>query len=115
MRGSEGVVLLVAGHGADGARAVDASMVHTLGQIGEALLATGARWQVRRLRAQSGDRLNADRTTLKREIDDLINDPVRVAILVVLGSIVDLPDGPALVTGADHRTYPDDATLPLAW
>ncbi len=108
-------MLLVAGHGADGTRAFDASMVHTLGQIGEALLATGARWQVRRLRAGSGERLGADRTTIKREIDDLVNDDVRVAILVVLGAIVDLPGGPALVTGPDHRTYPEDATLPLAW
>ena len=106
--------MLVAGHTV-GAAALDASMVHTLGQIGEALLATGAKWQIRRLASGTGERYAADRATLKRQIDELAQEPVRVAALVVLGAIVELAAGPALVTGEDALAYPDDAALPLAW
>ena len=45
-RRPDGAALLVAGHGALGGTALDASAVHTLGQIGEALLATGVTWQI---------------------------------------------------------------------
>ena len=115
MRRPDGVALLVAGHEASGASALDASMVHTLGQIGEALLATGAAWQIRRLSSGAGERFAADRATLKRQIDELASQPVRVAVLVVLGKIAALPGGPALITGEGALAYPEDAALPLAW
>ena len=91
---------------------VDRSAIHTLNQIGEALLATGTSWHVRRLSAAAGERFGADRGTLKLHIDDLVGEAVRVAVLVVVGTI---GDGPALVTSAQLRAYPEDATLPLAW
>ena len=68
VRQVEGAALLVAGHGAPGVGAFDASAVHTLGQIGEALLATGSPWHVRRLTASTGDRYAADRKTIKRSL-----------------------------------------------
>ena len=113
-RRPEGTALLVAGHGAVKGT-LDISGLHTLGQIGEALLATGAAWQIRRLTATTGDRNVADRATLKRHLDELVAEPARIALLVVLGTIIELGDGPALVTGSQARQYPEDATLPLAW
>jgi serine/threonine protein kinase/formylglycine-generating enzyme required for sulfatase activity len=110
----EGAALLVAGHGAIGGTALDASAVHSLGQIGEALLATGAGWQLRRLSAAAGERLRADRGSIKHYLDELVAEPVRVAVLVVLGVVADA-GGPALVTSSQLREYPEDATLPLAW
>src|SRR5690242_14196008 len=110
----EGTALLVAGHGAIGGTSLDASAVHTLGQVGEALLATGAGWQLRRLSAASGERLRADRGSIKHYLDELVAEPVRVAVLVMLGVIADA-DGPALVTSSQLREYPEDATLPLSW
>ncbi|HWU90387.1 MAG TPA: serine/threonine-protein kinase, partial [Kofleriaceae bacterium] len=110
----DGVALLVAGHGVPSGP-VDASAVHTLAQIGEALLATGAAWQIRRLTAATGERYAADRATLKRQLDDLAAEPVHAAIVVLLGTIADVGGAPALVTGAQAREYPEDATLPLAW
>src|SRR5688500_12474264 len=62
-RRPEGTALLVAGHGALGVS--DASALHTLGQIGEALLATGAAWQIRRLASTAGARYAPDRGALK--------------------------------------------------
>ncbi|MEO8698885.1 MAG: SUMF1/EgtB/PvdO family nonheme iron enzyme [Kofleriaceae bacterium] len=115
VRRPEGAALLVAGHGAPGVGAFDASAVHTLGQIGEALLATGTAWQIRRLTATAGDRYTADRPTLKRSLVELVNDPVRVAMVVLLGEIVEVSGELALVTGNEAREYPEDATLPLSW
>jgi len=86
----EGAALLVAGHGAISASSFDASVVHTLGQIGESLLATGAGWQIRRLSSVAGERFNADRVTLKQHIDELTQEPVRIAMLVLLGVITDI-------------------------
>lgn len=113
-RAVEGAALLVAGHGAIGGTALDASAVHTLGQIGEALLASGAGWQLRRLSAAAGERLRADRGSIKHHVDELVTAKVEVAVLVVLGIIADA-GGPALVTSSQLREYPEDATLPLAW
>ncbi len=110
----EGTALLVAGHGAiDGN--FDASAIHTLGKIGETLLATGAVWQIRRLSAVAGERYPADRPTLKQHLDELVTQPVRAAMIVVVGVIDELATGSALITGRNHRDYPDDATLSLAW
>src|SRR5262245_21254256 len=108
-RRPDGAALLVAGHGASGGAA------HTLGQIGEALLATGEAWKIRRLSAATGERYGADRASLKRSLDELLAEPVRALVLVLVGSIVEVGGELALVTGADVKTYPEDATLPLAW
>ncbi len=115
VRQVEGAALLVAGHGAPGVGAFDASAVHTLGQIGEALLATGSPWHVRRLTASTGDRYAADRKTIKRSLIALVDDPVRVAVVVLLGEIIAVSGELALVTGSEAYEYPEDATLPLSW
>lgn len=115
VRRPEGAALLVAGYGAPGVGAFDASAVHTLGQIGEALLATGTPWQIRRLTATAGDRNLADRRTIKKSLMELATDPVRVAILVVLGRILELDGELVLATGDEAHEYPEDATLPLAF
>ena len=104
---------MVAGHGALGA--LDASALHTLGQIGEALLATGTAWQIRRLASTAGARYAPDRGALKQHLDELSGEPARAAVLVVLGTIVNVGGEPALVTGDRAREYPEDATLPLRW
>ncbi|HSK01748.1 MAG TPA: serine/threonine-protein kinase, partial [Kofleriaceae bacterium] len=114
-RRPEGAALLVAGFGVPAPPAPEASAVHTLAQIGEALLATGAAWQIRRLTAAAGERYAADRATLKQHLDELAVEPVRAAVVVLLGTIVEAGGAPALVTGAQAREYPEDATLPLAW
>ncbi|HEU0035669.1 MAG TPA: SUMF1/EgtB/PvdO family nonheme iron enzyme [Kofleriaceae bacterium] len=115
MGGREGAALLVAGHGASHVGSFESSAVHVLGQIGEALLATGAQWHIRRLTANTGDRYAADRATIKRSLNELVNDEVRVAVVVLVGSIIDVGGELALVTGSEARDYPEDATLPLAW
>ena len=112
-RRPEGTALLVAGHGAFGA--LDRSALHTLGQIGEALLATGTAWQIRRLASAAGERLAPDRGALKQHLDQLSSEAARAAVLVVVGSIITVGGEPALVTGGQVRDYPEDATLPLRW
>jgi eukaryotic-like serine/threonine-protein kinase len=112
-RRPEGTALLIAGHGAFGAH--DAAALRTLGQVGEALLATGAGWQIRRLAEAAGARYAPDRGAVKQHLDELIGDPARAALLVVLGAILDVDGEPALVTGERPREYPEDATLPLRW
>jgi formylglycine-generating enzyme required for sulfatase activity len=112
-RRPEGTALLVAGHGAFGA--LDHSALHTLGQIGEALLATGAGWQIRRLASAAGERQAPDRGALKQHLDELTGETARAAVLVLLGSITTVGGEPALVTGGQARDYPEDATLPLRW
>ena len=112
-RRPEGTALLVAGHGAF--TALDASALHTLGQIGEALLATGAGWQIRRLASTAGARYAPDRGALKQHLDELSAEPARAAVFVALGTIATVGGEPALVTGGLLRDYPEDATLPLAW
>jgi hypothetical protein len=112
-RHPEGTALLVAGYGALGA--LDASALQTLGQIGEALLATGAAWQIRRLAATAGARYAPDRGALKQHFDELSAEPARAIVVVLLGTIIEVGGEPALVTGGQAREYPEDATLPLAW
>src|SRR3954469_3210329 len=87
-RRPEGTALLVAGYGALGA--LEASALHTLGQIGEALLATGAAWQIRRLAATAGALYAPDRGTLKQHFDELSAEPARTAVVVLLGTIMDV-------------------------
>src|SRR6185503_7796908 len=96
-RRPEGTALLIAAHGAFGA--LDAPALTTLGRIGEALLATGAAWQIRRLAATPGAQIAPDRGTLKQHLDELGAEPARAA----------------LVVGGRAREYPEDATLPLRW
>ncbi len=115
LRHPDGAALLVAGPGAAGMPAPDASAVRTLAQIGEALLATGAAWQIRRLTAAPGERYAADHATVKQQIEELAAEPVRSAVVVLLGAIVEAGGAPALVTGAGAREHPEGATLPLAW
>ena len=94
----EGAALLVAGHGAIGGTQLDVSAVHTLGQIGEALLVDGrvaASAASLRPRAIA---IAADRGTLKRHLDELAAEPVRVVVLVC-SARSSRPAGPALVTG----------------
>ncbi len=110
----EGAGLLVAGHGFRGGHGVG-SVVHTLGRIGEALLATTSMWRVRRLSGVAGERHAPSRASLKRHIDELVAEPTRAAILVMTGVVTTVAGEPALVTGPLHRAYPDDATLPLSW
>ncbi|HYU16335.1 MAG TPA: serine/threonine-protein kinase, partial [Candidatus Acidoferrum sp.] len=110
----EGVALLVAGASSLEAPPLASATVQTLGQIGEALLATGASWRIRRLSPGAGERYAPDRANLKIFIDELAQ-PADVAVLVVVAEIVTTPDGPAIITGGRHRDYPSDATLPLSW
>ncbi|HZJ64084.1 MAG TPA: serine/threonine-protein kinase [Kofleriaceae bacterium] len=112
-RRPEGTALLIAAHGAFGA--LDASALTTLGRIGEALLATGAAWQIRRIAATPGAQLAPDRGTLKQHLDELIAEPARAAVLVLVGTIITAGGEPVLITGGRAREYPEDATLPLRW
>jgi serine/threonine protein kinase/formylglycine-generating enzyme required for sulfatase activity len=112
-RRPEGTALLIAAHGAFSA--LDASALTTLGRIGEALLATGAAWQIRRLAATPGAQLAPDRGTLKQHLDELSAEPARAALVVLVGTIITAGGEPVLVTGGRAREYPEDATLPLRW
>jgi eukaryotic-like serine/threonine-protein kinase len=109
----DGAALLVAAHDAFGD--LEASALHTLGRIGEALLSTGAAWQIRRLAATAGVPYAPDRGALKLHLDELAAEPTRAAMIVLVGTIVIVGGEPALVTGGSAREYPEDATLPLGW
>jgi formylglycine-generating enzyme required for sulfatase activity len=109
----EGIALLVAGAPSPGA-ARDPATAQALGLIGEALLATGSPWRIRRLSAGDGERYAPDRANLKRFIDELAQ-PADVAILVASAQITTAFGEPAIVTGDHHRDYPSEATLPLSW
>ncbi|HWU86749.1 MAG TPA: SUMF1/EgtB/PvdO family nonheme iron enzyme [Kofleriaceae bacterium] len=108
----DGAGLLIAGHGT-----LDATddPVHVLGHIGESLLATTNTWRVRRVSAMSGERDAPDRAGLKRAITELVDEPVQVILLAIIGVVVEHEDEPALISGATHRENPADATLPLRW
>ena len=110
----EGVALLVAGAGSPDAARDASAAAQALGQIGEALLATGAPWRIRRLSAGAGERYAPDRANLKRFIDELAQ-PADVAVLVVAAQITTAFGEPAIVTGDRHLDYPGEATLPLSW
>src|SRR3954467_13761057 len=84
-RRPEGTALLVAGYGALGA--LDASALHTLGQIGEALLATGAAWQIRRLATTAGSRYAPDPGGVKQHPAELCGEPARAAAAGARGGI----------------------------
>jgi eukaryotic-like serine/threonine-protein kinase len=109
----QGMALLIAGASSPGA-ARGPSAVQALGRIGEALLATGAPWRIRRLSAGAGERYAPDRANLKRFIDELVQ-PADVVILVVSAEVTTAFGEPAIVTGDQHRDYPSEATLPLSW
>ncbi|HEY4244599.1 MAG TPA: SUMF1/EgtB/PvdO family nonheme iron enzyme [Kofleriaceae bacterium] len=110
-----GAALLVAGHGVIDEVVGGDSTLHTLGQIGEALLATGRDWQLRRLAAAAGERETPSRASLKRYIVELCEQPVPVAILAIAGLLVEAEGETSLVTGAQYADFPQDATLPLDW
>jgi eukaryotic-like serine/threonine-protein kinase len=104
----EGAALLVAGHG------VDDRPVHTLGSIGEALLATPARWRIKRMSPGAGERFGPNRAALKRMLDGLAGATTGVALFACAGAITG-GDVPALVTGPNPAAYPDEDSLPLRW
>ncbi len=108
------MALLVAGAGSPAAAPDGPGAAQALGQIGEALLATGAPWRIRRLSAGAGERYAPDRANLKRFIDELAQ-PADVAVLVVAAEITTAFGEPAIVTGNHHLEYPGEATLPLSW
>ena len=110
----EGVALLVAGAGSPDAARDGSAAAQALGQIGEALLATGAPWRIRRLSAGAGERYAPDRANLKRFIDELAQ-PADIAVLVVAAQITTAFGEPAIITGDLHLDYPGEATLPLSW
>ncbi len=111
----QGAALLVAGYGTVGAPGLPASVLQTLGQIGETLLATAASWRIRRLSPTAGERYTPDRAGLKRHLSEITEQPVDVAMLAAAGVMTSALGEPALVTGIEHREYPEDATLPLPW
>jgi formylglycine-generating enzyme required for sulfatase activity len=104
----EGAALLVAGHG------VDDRPVHTLGSIGEALLATPARWRIKRMSPGAGERFGPNRAALKRMLDGLAGATTGVALFACAGAIAGGAE-PALVTGPNPAAYPEEDTLPLRW
>lgn len=115
-RRPEGSALLIAGFGAPGITHIDGQEVHVLGQIGEALLATGARWHVRRLTAALGERTLSDRRTIKRTLNELSADQeVRIAVMVLLARFIRVAGELTLVTGPDADEFPEDTTLPLSY
>src|SRR5689334_22454179 len=105
----EGAALLVAGHG------VDDRPVPTLGSIGEALLASPARWRLKRMAPGAGERDAPNRAALKRLLDGFAGAGAGVALFACAGTIVDGAGGPALVTGPDPARYPDEDSLALRW
>lgn len=111
-RARQCAAVLVAGHGT---LETSDALLHTLGQIGEALLATSSRWQVRRLSPVDGEWNAPDRAGLKRQIADLADQSVNVILLVIVGYVFEHDGEPALVSGADYRENPADSTLPLRW
>lgn len=107
-----GAAMLVAGHGMVQA---NPELIHLLGRIGESLLATPADWRIRRLSSIAGERDAADRASLKRHLDEIAEQDVDVLLIVIAGAVVGAEDEPSLVTGAEYREYPEEATLPLRW
>ncbi|HEU4729950.1 MAG TPA: hypothetical protein VFT22_18765, partial [Kofleriaceae bacterium] len=108
---SSAAVLVVA-HGVDDAAP---TTIHTLGQIGEALLATATPWQIRLLTPAARDRMAADRAGIKRHLAELADQDLVTLLIGLAGYATEVGGDPALVTGPDHRALPDEATLPLGW
>lgn len=108
----DAAAILAVGYGLGEATAPLTSLV---AQIGEALLANTGGWRVRRLSPLAGERDGADRTSIKRHITDLCEADVDAIVVVLAGTIVEHAGEPCLVTGDEIASYPEDATLPLAW
>lgn len=108
----DAAAILAVGYGLGEATAPLTSLV---AQIGEALLANTGGWRVRRLSPLAGERDGADRATIKRHLTDLCEADVDAIVVVLAGKVVEHADEPCLVTGDEVASYPEEATLPLAW
>jgi hypothetical protein len=108
-----GAALLIAGHTVD-EPAQHASLVQTLGQIGEALLAADPAWRVTRL--APGDRPDQlpGHTNLERELASLSALAVDVALVVAMGNVIRSDGEPAFMTAPDPERAGAAGSLPLA-
>ena len=105
--------LLIAGHTVD-EPAQHASLVQTLGQIGEALLAANPAWRVTRL--APGDRPDQlpGYTNLERELTSLSTLEVNVALVVAMGGVIRSDGEPAFMTAPEPEHAGVAGSLPLA-
>jgi len=113
VRLAEGAVLLVGGY--EPARQAAPEAVPMLGEIGEVLLSSAPALRIRRLSPAFGERYAPHRASLKHHVDDLAQQRVRVAMLVIAAAVTVEGGALALITERQYREYPEDATLPLAW
>ncbi|MBL8625009.1 MAG: SUMF1/EgtB/PvdO family nonheme iron enzyme [Myxococcales bacterium] len=79
-----------------------------LSALATTLLASSERWQVRRVAPP------LSRLTVKQTFD-AIPAPLTAILVVLAAPVTDIEGEPAMVVGDDPATYPDDASVPLAW
>jgi hypothetical protein len=91
-----GAALFLVGHVVD-APAQHAALVQALGRIGEALLAADPAWHVLRFAPDGWP----ERSDLERALASLVALPVEVALVVVMGRVIDRHGEPAIELGPD--------------
>lgn len=107
----EGDALLIAGV----ADEVDDPRLPLITQLGEAVLASGASWRVRRLAAGGPDRDAPSRGNVRRELDAMLDRPATARIIVISATIARTIEGPAVVCGRAESGFREDASVSLAW
>jgi eukaryotic-like serine/threonine-protein kinase len=108
-----GDALLVAGY--DTAVDVDDPRLPLVTQLGEALLASGSSWRIRRLAAHGNDRDVPSRANVRRELDALLSRPAAARIIVIAAGLIRTVEGLAVVCAPTLGGFREDASVPLEW
>lgn len=84
-------------------------------RLGEALLASGTPWRIRRLVPGSGERDVPTRSNVRREIDGVLARPAAARLLIVCANVTRTLEGIALVCAPSLDGFREDATVALDW
>ena len=108
-----GDALLVAGY--DAAADADDPRLPLLTELGEAVLASGSPWRIRRLVAHGSERDVPSRANVRRELEALLHRPAAARILVIAAGVTHTIEGLAVMCAPTLGGFREDASVPLEW
>ncbi len=86
-----------------------------MARLDRVLRGSAPSWAIHRLSPQLAGDSRPTRLGLKRRLDQLATLDPRLALIVIVGTVVETDDGLALVTEHRWQDHPEDCTLPLVW